>query len=108
MAATPKPPEAKNPVIIKQTVITAGTRTGLNMTSNGVATVSAMTVPARVKPERTRRDPPAVTAVAAFTTWWDRGCWPTCCDCGCSAIDAIEAQSKFNGGLRSVIFDIRL
>ena len=73
MAATPNPPEAKNPMMRRETVITAGTRTGLNMTSSGVAMVSAMTVPAMVKPERTNRDPPAVTAVAAFTTWWDRG-----------------------------------
>lgn len=67
MAAMPKPPEARNPVMISVTVITAGTKTGLKRSRRGVATVSAMTVPASVKPERTRSDPPAVTAVAAFT-----------------------------------------
>lgn len=34
--------------------------------TRGVATVKAMTVPTRVRLERTRRDPPAVTAVAAL------------------------------------------
>lgn len=67
MAAIPKPPDARNPVMMRATVTTAGTKTGLKMTRRGVATVSAMTVPASVKPERTSRDPPAVTAVAAFT-----------------------------------------
>lgn len=75
MAAMPKPPEARKPVMIRTTVITAGTKMGLKMTRKGVAIVSAITVPARVKPERTRREPPAVTAVAAFTI---------CLDCGCS------------------------
>ena len=69
MPATPNPPDAKNPIIRRETVITAGTRTGLKMTSSGVAMVRAMTVPARMRPERTRREPPAVAAVAALTTW---------------------------------------
>lgn len=79
--ATPKPPEAKNPISKRETAITAGTITGLNMTSNGVAMVNRMTVAARVKPERTKRDPPAVTAVVALTICWDLGCFPGCCDC---------------------------
>lgn len=67
--ATPKPPEVKNPVIMRPTAMIAGTITGLQMTSNGVAMVIAMTVPTTTKPERSSRDPPAVAAVAAFTTW---------------------------------------
>lgn len=67
MAAIPKPPEARNPVMMRTTVITAGTKTGLNIISRGVATANAITVPASVKPERTRRDPPAATPVATFT-----------------------------------------
>lgn len=69
MPATPKPPEAKKPMTRRDTVITAGTSTGLKMTSSGVAIVRAMTVPARIRPERIRREPPAVAAVAAFTIW---------------------------------------
>lgn len=71
--ATPKPPEAKNPMRRRETVITAGTITGLNKTSNGVAMVNRMTVAVRVKPERTKKDPPAVTAVVALTICWDIG-----------------------------------
>jgi hypothetical protein len=49
-------------------VITAGTSTGEKITRSGVAMVRAITVPARVRPESTSKEPPAVTAVAAFTT----------------------------------------
>ena len=36
IAATPKPPEAAKPVTRRATVMTAGTRTGLNMTKSGI------------------------------------------------------------------------
>ena len=62
----PNPPEERKPVMRSATVMRAGTRIGLKITSRGVATVKAMTVPTRVRLERTRRDPPAVTAVAAL------------------------------------------
>lgn len=68
-AATPKPPEATKPVARRAVAMRAGTRTGLKITKSGVAMVRAITVPARVKPERMRREPPAVAAVAAFTIW---------------------------------------
>lgn len=67
----PNPPEERNPVTIRATVMRAGTRIGLKITRRGVATVKAMTVPTRVRLERTRRDPPAVTAVAALAICLD-------------------------------------
>ncbi|GJU54249.1 hypothetical protein Tco_1227963 [Tanacetum coccineum] len=65
-------PDVKKPVAWRKTVIAAGTSTGLKITNSGVATVSAITVPASVRPDSTSSEPPAVTAVAAFTAKWAR------------------------------------
>ena len=62
-ALTPNPPDATSPLAAKNTVMAAGTSTGLNITSSGVATTRAITVPARVRPERTMQEPPMVAAV---------------------------------------------
>lgn len=72
IAATTNPPDVRNPVVKTPIAITAGKRTGLNITISGVIIVSAITVPASIRPDMIRKDPPAMAAVAAFTIWWDR------------------------------------
>jgi hypothetical protein len=48
------------------------------MTSTGVATVSAMTVPARISPDSTSIEPPAVAAVTVFRAVIMKGCFSCC------------------------------
>uniref|UniRef100_A0A8R7TM17 Uncharacterized protein n=1 Tax=Triticum urartu TaxID=4572 RepID=A0A8R7TM17_TRIUA len=78
-AATPSPPDVTNPADMSASAMAAGTSTGLKMTSTGVATVSAMTVPARISPDSTSSDPAAVAAVAAFRAHIIAGCFCCCC-----------------------------
>ncbi|RDX92809.1 hypothetical protein CR513_25006, partial [Mucuna pruriens] len=72
MAATPNPPEAKNPRLSSPTAKTAGTRTGLNITNSGVTMVRVMTVAAKIKAATIMREPPAMMAVATLTSWAGR------------------------------------
>ena len=57
-AVIPKAPEVRNPVTASPSTRAAGTRIGLKITKSGVATVRPMRVPARVRPEMTKRMPP--------------------------------------------------
>uniref|UniRef100_A0A804MCD3 Secreted protein n=1 Tax=Zea mays TaxID=4577 RepID=A0A804MCD3_MAIZE len=90
-AATPRPPEVTNPAAMSASAMAAGTSTGLKITSTGVATVSAITVPARISPDSTSIDPPKV-AVAPATSrrtpvvishgrLAERARYPTCARC---------------------------
>ena len=67
-AVIPKAPEVRNPVIASARTRAAGTRIGLKITKSGVATVRPMRVPARVRPERTKRMPPTGKRVITART----------------------------------------
>lgn len=67
IAATLHPPEKTKPAAVKNMTIAAGTRTGLNTTSTGVARIRAITVPVKVntdKPKSVVQIAPAVKKLA--------------------------------------------
>ncbi|PWA43172.1 hypothetical protein CTI12_AA538320 [Artemisia annua] len=64
--------DVKNPIDNIKSATTAGTSTGLNITSNGVTTTSSTRVPVNVNPDRIMRELLAAAEVAAFTTLCDR------------------------------------
>ncbi|KAK5817353.1 hypothetical protein PVK06_022277 [Gossypium arboreum] len=69
MAATPHPPENKNPVVTSKMASPAGTRTGLNNTMSGVAMTRAKTVPVKVNPDKKSNIAPSVVAVKNLAVW---------------------------------------
>jgi hypothetical protein len=74
-AAVPNPPDDTKPAVSSATVMAAGTSTGLKITSNGVATMSASTVAVSASPDSSSMEKAASTLATAAAADWCC-CWP--------------------------------
>ncbi|KAI3725119.1 hypothetical protein L1987_64895 [Smallanthus sonchifolius] len=68
-AVIPKAPDVKNPVTANTMINIAGTRIGLKMKKSGVAIVSPIIVPVRMRPKRRKQRPPMGKKVRTARTF---------------------------------------
>lgn len=68
-AVTPNKATAERLVAKRVVAIVAGTRTGLNITKRGVATINPTTETARVTPAKANKTAVTMTALTTWKTW---------------------------------------